>query len=101
MSGNFLSCSKGVKDPFKVQEGRCDFPQDASAEKGLISPGEENLLVFLELRQVPLKLRHGHQGPGPVASGKASLHASCKGPLRIPLQSVLGPKSSSGAKART
>ena len=56
MSGNFLSCSKGVKDPFKVQEGRCDFPQDASAEKGLISPGVENLLVFLELRQVPLEL---------------------------------------------
>ena len=33
VSGNFLSCSKGVKDPFKVQEGRCDFPRDASAEK--------------------------------------------------------------------
>ena len=24
MSGNFLSCSKGVKDPFKVPEVRCD-----------------------------------------------------------------------------
>ena len=29
MSGNFLSCSKGMKDPFEVQEGRCDFPLDA------------------------------------------------------------------------
>ena len=24
MSGNFLSCSKGVKDPLEVQEVRCD-----------------------------------------------------------------------------
>ena len=56
MSGNFLSCSKGVKDPFKVQEGRCDFPQDTTAENGLISHGGEDNLVFLELRQVPLEL---------------------------------------------
>ena len=101
MSGNFLSCSKSVKDPFEVQEGRCDFLQDATAKKGLISPGRENLLVFLELGQVPLELRRGPQGPARVASGKASLHVSCEGPLGIPLQSVPGPKSSSGAEART
>ena len=52
MSGNFLSCSKGVKDPLEVPEVRCDLPGDASAEIGLISPGGENLLDFLELRQV-------------------------------------------------
>ena len=52
MSGNFLSCSKGVKDPLEVQEVRCDKPREASAEIGLISPGGENLLDFLELRQV-------------------------------------------------
>ena len=51
MSGNFLSCSKGVKDPLEVPEVRCDLPGDASAEMGLISPGGENLLDFLELRQ--------------------------------------------------
>ena len=27
MSGNFLSCSKGVKDPLKVPEVRCDSPE--------------------------------------------------------------------------
>ena len=48
MSENFLSSSKVVKDPFKFQEGRCDFPQDATVEKGLISPGGEKLQVFLE-----------------------------------------------------
>ena len=101
MSGKFFSCCKGVKEPFEVQEGSCNFTRDAAAEKALTSPGEENLLVFLELRQVPLKLRHGHQGPGPVASGKASLHASCEGSLGIPLQSVPGPMSSSGAESGT
>ena len=52
MSGNFLSCGKGVKNPFEVPEVRCDSPGDASAEMGLISPGGENLLDFLELQQV-------------------------------------------------
>ena len=52
MSGNFLSSSKGVKDPLEVPEVRCDYPQDASAEMGLNSPGGENLLDFLELWHV-------------------------------------------------
>ena len=52
MSRNFLSCSKGVKDHLEVPEVRCDLPGDASAEMGLISPGGENLLDFLELQQV-------------------------------------------------
>ena len=52
MSRNFLSCSKGVKDPLEVPEFRCDLPGDASAEMGLISPGGDNLPDFLELRQV-------------------------------------------------
>ena len=52
MSGNFLSCSKGVNEPLEVPEIRCVSPRDASAEMGLISPGGENLLDFLDLRQV-------------------------------------------------
>ena len=52
MSGKFLSCSKGVKDPLEVPEMRCVLPRDASGEMGLISPGWENLLDFLKLRQV-------------------------------------------------
>ena len=50
--GNFLCCSKGVKDPLEVPEIKCDYPLVASAEMGLISPGGENVLDFLELRQV-------------------------------------------------
>ena len=52
MSGNFLSCSKGVKNPLEVPEVRCDYPGDASVEMGLISPEGENLLDFFELQQV-------------------------------------------------
>ena len=52
MSGNFLSCSKCVKDPLEVPELKCDYPLVALAEMGLISPGGENLLDFLELLQV-------------------------------------------------
>ena len=52
MSGNFLSCSKGVKDPLEVPEVKCDYPREASAEMGFISPGGEILLDFLEFRQV-------------------------------------------------
>ena len=52
MSGNFLSCSKCVKYPLEVPELKCDYPLVALAEMGLISPGGENLLDFLELRQV-------------------------------------------------
>ena len=52
LSGKFLSCSKGVKDPLGVPEVRCDKPRDASGKMGLISPGGENILFLLELRQV-------------------------------------------------
>ena len=52
MSGNFFSCSKGVNYPLEVPEVRCDLLRDSSAEMGLISPGGENLLDFLELQQV-------------------------------------------------
>ena len=100
MSGNFLCCSKGVKDPFEVQEGRCDFPHDPAVEKDLISPGGENLLVFLQLRQVPLVLRLGSQGSTHVASGKANLIRVATG-LWNSSPVPAGPKSLSGAVART
>ena len=61
MSGNFLSCSKGLKDPLEVPDVRCDKLGYASADMGLISPGEENLLDFLELGQV-LSLTTGTSG---------------------------------------
>ena len=52
MSGNFLICSKGVKDPLEVPEFKSDYRLVVSPEMGLISPGGENLLDFLELLHV-------------------------------------------------
>ena len=46
MSGNFLSCSKGVKEPFEVQVDRCDFTRDTTAEKDLISSAGGNFWSF-------------------------------------------------------
>ena len=104
ISGNFLSCIKGLKDPFKAQEGRWDFSRDVAAEEGRTTHWVENVLIFLVLwwkLGVPLELRRGPQGPARVASGKYSLDASCQEPLGIPLQSVLAPRSSSGSEATT
>ena len=98
-SGNFLSCSKGVKDPLEVPEFRCDLPGEASVEMGLISPGGENLLDFFECRLV-LSTYDGdrrntlwwHQ-ERPVPMRVA------RGPLGIPLPSMLGPKTLCGVTA--
>ena len=96
-----LSCSKGVKDPLEVPEVRSDMPRDASAEMGLISPGGENLLDFLELRQV-ISTYHGdlrdplwwpQERPVPM---RVAL-----GPLGIRLPSMPGPKFLCGVSAGT
>ena len=50
--GELLEFSKGVKDPLEVPEFRCDYSREAADKMGLISTGAENLLDFLELRQV-------------------------------------------------
>ena len=63
MSGNFLSCSKAVKDPLEVPEVMCDEPPVASAEMGLISPGGDNVLDFLELWQVLSTYDGDHRDP--------------------------------------
>ena len=104
MSGNFLSCLKGVKDFFEAPEGggislvmlqqkRASFCIEGRISCFFSSCGRK--------LGVPLKLHWGHQGPARVASGMSNLHASCKGPLRIPLQSFLGPRSSSGVEGGT
>ena len=82
MSGNFLSCIKGVKDPFEAQEGRWDFSGDYAAENSLISRWGENLLLFLSCSRklgVPLELQWGLQGPARVALGKSSLLRVARG----------------------
>ena len=83
MLGNFLSCVKGVKDPFEAQEGRWDFPRDATAKKGLhltlmgespdFAPVAEGGLGFLSsyhgVHRNPLVLPQGSQVSIRVAGG--------------------------------
>ena len=94
MSGNFLSCSKGVKDPLEVPEVRCDLPRDASAEMGLISPGGENLLDFLEWRQVLSTYDRDLRDPLWWPQERPVHMRVARGPLGIPLPSMPGPKTS-------
>ena len=100
--GALLELHKGCQGPFQGSRGkvgflsrrhsrkrphvalRGEFPgfsQGAAGNLGFLSSYEEYL-------RDPL-----------IASRMSSLHASCEGPLRIPLQSVQGPRSSSRFKA--
>ena len=101
MSGNFLSCSKGVKDPLEVPEVMCDKPRDASAEMGLISPGGENLLDFLELRQVLSTYDGDLRDPLWWPQERPVPMRVALGPLGIPLPSMSGPKILCGVGAGT
>ena len=101
MSGNFLSCSKGVKDPLEVPEVRCNLPGEASAEMGLISPGGENLLDFLELRQMLSTYGGDLRDPLLWPLERTVPMRVARGPLGIPLPSMLGPKTSCGLGAGT
>ena len=96
MSGNFLSCSKGVKDPLKVPEFRCDKPRDSSAEMGLISPGGENLLDFLEVPQVLSASDGDLRDPLWWPQERPVPMRFARGPLGIPLPSMPGPKTLCG-----
>ena len=101
MSGNFLSCSKGVKDPLEIPEFRCDYPRDASLEMGLISPGGENLLDFLELRQVLSTYDGDLRDPLWWPQERPVPMRVARGPLGIILPSMLGPKTLCGVSAGT
>ena len=92
MSGNFLSCSMVVKDPLEVPEVRCDWPRDASAEMGLISPGGENLLDFLKLQQVLLTFDGDLRDTLWWPQERPVPKRFPQGPLWIPLPSMPGPK---------
>ena len=101
MSGNFLSCSKGVKDPLEVPEFKCDYPLFASEEMGLISPGGENLLHFLELVQVLSTYVGVLRDPIWWPQERPVPMRVARGPLGIPIPSMPGPKTLWGVGAGT
>ena len=99
--GNFLSCSKGVKDPLEVPEVRCDYPREASAEKGLISPGGENLLDILEVRQVLSTYDLDLKDPLWWPEERPVPMRVARGLLGIPLPTMPRPKTLCGVSAGT
>ena len=101
MSGNFLSCSKGVKDPLEVPEVRCDYTRDASVEMGIISPRGENLLDFLELWQVLSTYVGDLRDPLWWPQERPVPMRVARGPLGIALPSMPGPKTLCGVGAGT
>ena len=101
MSGNFLSCSKGVKDPLEVPEFKCDYPLLASAEMGVISSGGENLLDFPELQQVLSTYDGDLRDPLWWPQERPVPMRVARGPLGIPLLSMPGPKILCGVGAGT
>ena len=100
-SGYFLSCSKGVKDPLEFPEFKSDYPLVVSAEMGLISPGGENLLDFLELQQVLSTYDGDLRDPLWWPQERPFPMGVARGTLGISLPSMLRPKTSCGVGART
>ena len=81
MSGNVLSCSKGVKDPLEVPEVRCDYLETPQRNgPHLAFSGKPS--GFSRVAAGALDVRRLLQGPSLMASGKASPHASCSGASR-------------------
>ena len=101
MSGNFLSSSQGVKDPLEVPDVRCDLPGDASVEMGLILPGGENLLNFLELWQVLLTYDGDLRDPLWWPQERPVPMRVARGPLGITLSWMPLPKTLCGFGAGT
>ena len=91
--GELLELQQRCEDPLEVPEVRCDEPRDASAEMGLISPGGENLLDFLELWQVLSTYDGDHWDPLWWPQERPVPMRVARGPLGIPLPSMLGPKT--------
>ena len=67
----------------------------------LISPGGENLLDFLELRQVLSTYDGDHRDTLWWPQERPVPKRVARGPLGIPLPAKLGPKTLCGASART
>ena len=81
MSGNFLSCSKGVKYPLEVPEVKCDL-LETPQRKWASSRWRGEPPGFSRVAAGALNLRQGPQGAALVASGKASPHTSSSGASR-------------------
>ena len=77
----------------EVPEFRRDYSRDAAEKMGLISTEAENLLDFLELRQVLSTYDGALRGQLWWPQERPVPIQVSRGPLRIPLLSMPGPKT--------
>ena len=99
--GELHELQQWLKDPLEVPEVRCDYPRDVSAEMGLISPGGENLMDFLELRLVLSTYVGDLRDPLWWPQERPVPMRVARGPLGIPLPSIPGSKTLCGVGAGT
>ena len=90
-----------MKDPLEVPEVRCDYPREASAEMGLVSPEGENLLDFFELQQVLSTYDGDLRDPLRWPQERPVHMRVAPGPLGIPLPSMPWPKILCGVGSGT
>ena len=92
--GELLELQQGCERPLEVPELKCDYPLVASKEMGLISPGGENLLDFLEMRQVFSTFDRELRDPLWWSQERPVTLRVAREPLGIPLLSMPEPKTS-------
>ena len=90
-----------MKDPLEVPDVRCEKPRDSSVEMGLIWPGGENLLDFLELRPVLSTYDGDVRDPLWWPQERPVPMRVARGTLGISLPSMPGPKIFFGVGAGT
>ena len=100
MSGNFLSCSKGVKDPLEVPEFRLGSLETPQRNGPHLAEGK-NLLDFLELRQVLSTYDRDLRDPLWWSQERPVPMRVARGPPGIPHPSMPGHKTLCGVGART
>ena len=76
MSGNVLSCIKGVKYRFEFQEGSGVSLEMLQRERASSRDDGGTSWFFSSCGRI-LELRLGTQGVSPVAPAKSNLHSSC------------------------
>ena len=91
ISGNLLSCRKGVRYPFMFQRER-GIPLETLLWKGASSGSEEIISWFFSCccrkLGVPLDLQRGPQGPARFASKNSGLLLRFERDIRIALESM-------------
>ena len=96
ISGDFLSCIKGVKYTFKREPG---IPLQTLLWKRASSCSEGEISCFFSScggkLGVPVNLRWRPHGPDCVSSEKSGLFPCCEGHVGIPLQSPPGNRAMS------